>query len=329
MAIRTIKYANQTLEISYIKQNPRGSVLDSSVVDSGAGVLDSSALDSSAGAGALDSGAPNKQARNIVFLHGWGSNKEIMQRAFAPYFKDFTHYYIDLPGFGQSPYGEEFGAESKMLDSSLDSSAGFGANDTGAESSAPNTQNTPKIFDTSDYARIIDLFFHSLGVKADIIAGHSFGGKVAMLCQSQSQNQNNEVMLLSSAGIVRQKSLKVRAKIALSKLPKQLGVRIPFLRAKDAQGLKRVVNEDFSSIFAESKKRASIFWGRDDDATPLDSGERIHALMKGSRFFVYEGDHYFFLHQGDKIERDFMQNATQNTMQSATQSTAQNAGKAN
>lgn len=311
MAIRTIKYANQTLEISYIKQNPRGGDLDSGMVDSGAGALGAGATSESS---VLDSGAPNKPARNIVFLHGWGSNKEIMQRAFAPYFKDFTHYYIDLPGFGQSPYGEEFGAESKMLDSSLDSSAGagFGANAESGAPNTPNTQNTPKIFDTSDYARIIDIFFTSLGVKADIIAGHSFGGKVAMLCQ------NNEVMLLSSAGIVRQKSLKVRAKIVLSKLTKKLGVKIPFLRAKDAQGLnrvmyeifKRVVNEDFSSIFAESKKRASIFWGRDDDATPLDSGERIHALMKGSRFFVYEGDHYFFLHQGDKIERDFMQSAT-------------------
>ena len=37
--------------------------------------------------------------KDIVFLHGWGSNKDIMKNVFSPYLKDFRHIYIDLPGF--------------------------------------------------------------------------------------------------------------------------------------------------------------------------------------------------------------------------------------
>jgi pimeloyl-ACP methyl ester carboxylesterase len=40
--------------------------------------------------------------KDIIFLHGWGSNKDIMKNVFSPYLKDFRHIYIDLPGFGKS-----------------------------------------------------------------------------------------------------------------------------------------------------------------------------------------------------------------------------------
>ena len=43
-----------------------------------------------------------KGAPALVILHGWGANKRLMQQAFEKYFSAFTHYYIDLPGFGDS-----------------------------------------------------------------------------------------------------------------------------------------------------------------------------------------------------------------------------------
>uniref|UniRef100_UPI003463D0DA alpha/beta fold hydrolase n=1 Tax=Campylobacter sp. RM16188 TaxID=1705725 RepID=UPI003463D0DA len=33
----------------------------------------------------------------IVFLHGWGANKEIMKKAFGKFLNDFKHVYIDMP----------------------------------------------------------------------------------------------------------------------------------------------------------------------------------------------------------------------------------------
>ena len=42
------------------------------------------------------------QDKNIIFLHGWGSNKEVMKQAFSQELKEFKHFYIDMPGFGKS-----------------------------------------------------------------------------------------------------------------------------------------------------------------------------------------------------------------------------------
>ncbi|ETD25907.1 alpha/beta fold hydrolase [Helicobacter canis] len=359
MASRRITYLGESLEIAYIKQACQKA----------------------------------QEPRNIVFLHGWGSHKELMHQAFAKSFADYTHYYIDLPGFGASPYGEE-------LESKVDSSL--------------HAQEL-RILDTSDYAHIVLAFLRELGIRADIIVGHSFGGKVAVMCgkldsvlgnhspdcshfgavttnkvaptlkceQSKqsttaiprileeaskaeyknadtlestfsqvdsrgndrsayeaakdlSQNKQSgagvssqaslekakstseqptpktigEIMLLSSAGIVCKKPLKVRAKIACAKIAKLAHIRLPFLRASDARALnptmysifKRVVDEDFSPIFAACRHNVSIFWGRDDKATPLESGEKIHALIPDSRLFVLDGDHYFFINQAARIE---------------------------
>lgn len=296
MASRRITYLGESLEIAYIKQACQKA----------------------------------QEPRNIVFLHGWGSHKELMHQAFAKSFADYTHYYIDLPGFGASPYGEEL--ESKV-DSSLHA-------------------RELRILDTSDYAHIVLAFLRELGIRADIIVGHSFGGKVAVMCgkldssgndrsayeavKDLSQNKRSgagvssqaslekakstseqptpktigEIMLLSSAGIVCKKPLKVRAKIACAKIAKLAHIRLPFLRASDARALnptmysifKRVVDEDFSPIFAACRHNVSIFWGRDDKATPLESGEKIHALIPDSRLFVLDGDHYFFINQAARVE---------------------------
>lgn len=39
----------------------------------------------------------------ILFLHGWGSNKDVMKIAFSKCFHQYEHIYIDMPGFGNSP----------------------------------------------------------------------------------------------------------------------------------------------------------------------------------------------------------------------------------
>jgi len=208
------------------------------------------------------------QPQTILFLHGWGSNKEIMKQAFGKTFASYQHLYLDLPGFGHSSINE--------------------------------------VIDTATYAHIVQSFLDALSVKPLMIVGHSFGGKVATLL-------NPEVLiLLSSAGIVIPKSLKVKIKIALFKMFKPFAPRsfYRFFATKDVEGmsqtmyeiLKRVVNEDFSENFSARKAKTFIFWGKEDNATPLKSGENIHGLIEGSQFYPLEGDHFFFLKQSKKIE---------------------------
>ncbi len=204
---------------------------------------------------------------DLIVLHGWGSNKELMMNAFKRFMPSFRHIYIDMPGFGKS--GNDYSLT------------------------------------TNDYYNIIERFIKELNLKKDIVIGHSFGGKVALLLEPKL------LVLLSSAGIPVKKSFKTRAKIALFKLLKPLGGEnfYKLFATKDVEGmsknmyetLKNVVDEDFSENFKNFKNKALIFWGEKDSATPISSGKKIASLIKNSRFIPMEGDHYFFLKNPQKI----------------------------
>jgi pimeloyl-ACP methyl ester carboxylesterase len=168
---------------------------------------------------------------------------------------------------------------------------------------------------TGDYAVIVRDFLSQIGEEPKVIVGHSFGGKVATLLNPPC------LVLLSSAGIVVPKPLKVRFKIALYKLFKPLGVaklRRLFV-SSDAremnegmyQTFKNVVDEDFSEHFLSFAGRGLCFWGMQDTATPLWTGAQINKLLGESKFVPMEGDHFFFLHHAetiaDKIELECSQ----------------------
>lgn len=173
----------------------------------------------------------------------------------------------------------------------------------------------PMALDSENYADIIELFLAQINANdKEVIVGHSFGGKVATLLRPQL------LVLLSSAGIVWPKPLKVRAKIGLFKLLKHLGLsklRSRFV-AEDAKALnkvmyetfKRVVNEDFSETFRRFSGRALLCWGKEDTATPLRSAEKIDRLIDNSRLVVMEGDHYFFMKQADAVAAEIAAEVT-------------------
>jgi len=201
------------------------------------------------------------QEESLLILHGWGSNKEIMKQAFAKELSEYKHIYLDMPGFG--------GSDNEM------------------------------ILTTKDYAHIIEAFLLSLNVRPLMAMGHSFGGKVATLLGTEY------LVLLSSAGVVTEKPWSIKVKIATFKLLKPLGfqkIRQLFV-APDAKGMshemyetfKNVVDEDFEEEFAKSQSEALCFWGIDDTATPLYTGEKIAKLIEKSEFYPLEGDHFFFL----------------------------------
>lgn len=232
MAVKSIQYNQNTLDISYEIVNPKAKV-------------------------------------DLIILHGWGSNKNLMKQSFSAYMDTFRHIYIDLPGFGSS--------------------------------TCNSTLNT------ADYARIIELLMVHLNASKDIILGHSFGGKVALLLDS------TVLVLVGSAGIYVKKPLKIKLKIVLFKALKIFGLRKlrRFFVAEDAKSLneymyqtfKNVVNEDFSQKFSEYEGKALLCWGREDTATPLSSAEKINTLIKDSTLEVYDGDHYFFMNNAEDISK--------------------------
>jgi len=71
--------------------------------------------------------------------------------------------------------------------------------------------------------------------------------------------------------------------------------------------------EPFKKFFYEDLRRYSklqretlIFWGKDDTATPPFTGEKIASLIQNSKFYLLDGDHYFFINHKDFIAGELM-----------------------
>jgi pimeloyl-ACP methyl ester carboxylesterase len=233
MAIKSIQYNQHTFDISYEILNPQASV-------------------------------------DIIILHGWLSNKELMKKSFASYMGTFRHIYIDLPGFGKS--------------------------------------TCSVALETKDYARIVELFMIHINASKDIILGHSFGGKVALLLDPKV------LVLVGSSGIYMPKQFKIKAKIAIYKVFKIFGfakLRSLFV-AQDAKNLsepmyqtfKNVVDEDLSDEFASYDGKALLCWGRDDTATPMSLALKMDELIKDSTLKIYDGDHYFFMNHSQEVSKE-------------------------
>ncbi|SFV67869.1 2-hydroxy-6-oxohepta-2,4-dienoate hydrolase [hydrothermal vent metagenome] len=229
MAVKSIQYMQHTFDISYEILNPSAKV-------------------------------------DLIILHGWGSNKNIMKNVFSPFLNSFRHIYIDLPGFGKS--------------------------------------TCPTALKTTDVTRIVELLMIYINASKDVVLGHSFGGKVALLLDPKV------LVLVASAGIKVPKPLSIQLKIATTKVFNFLGLRKfrSFFVAEDAKNLSRpmydtfknVVDEDFTQNFSEYKGKALLCWGEEDTATPLSSAIKIQELLKDSKLEVYKGDHFFF----SKVAKD-------------------------
>jgi len=205
---------------------------------------------------------PSKQ-KNIIFLHGWGSNKEIM-KCFKNQFKDLRHVYIDMPGFGKS--GNDY------------------------------------ILTTEDYAKIIDKFLNDLNISKDIITGHSFGGKVATLLNPDLLvllASAGIVMPKPLSVKLKIKTYKLLKSLGFGKFRKYFVSQ----DAKDMsenmyETFKNVVDEDFSNVFANYNGKVLIFGGKEDTAVPPAAAEKQAELLK-SKNIMLNGGHYFFFDSKD------------------------------
>ncbi len=205
--------------------------------------------------------------KSLLFLHGWGSNKELMRRAFGGGLKGFCHIYLDLPGFGKS--------------------------------------SSDAILTTHDYAAIVSAFLEAVGRSPDAIVGHSFGGKVATLLQPPRLIllSSAGIVLPKPLGVRAKIALFKLLKPFGGDALRRFFVSADAAGMPDTmyETFKRVVDEDFSSTFAACGSPTLLCWGEGDRATPPEAGRRIEALMPDARLRFFEGDHYFFLSREEEV----------------------------
>jgi pimeloyl-ACP methyl ester carboxylesterase len=206
----------------------------------------------------------------ILFLHGWGSNRDIMKNAFYNFFLDYSHIYVDMPGFGKS--------------------------------------KNSAVLNSSDYLNIMRIFLDSLEAIPSIIVGHSFGGKIATLLNPKLLvllSSAGVVVKKPFAVKMKIAIFKIFKSLGFGFLyPIFSSKDVEGMKQNMYETFKNVVDEDFSSIFRDFSNRALIFWGKDDSSTPLSSGLLIGSFIQNSSFFPLDGGHYFFMQNAKIVEKE-------------------------
>ena len=207
----------------------------------------------------------------VLFLHGWGGSTNSFLSIAKRLSVEHRVMLIDFYGFGKSKY--------------------------------PNVS-----LDTYEYALQVFLYLTKKGVKELDIVAHSFGGRVAMLLASVFDIKVNNLVLVSSAGILPKKSLAYKYKVIKYKILKKLTMLKIYSNKKlttygsdeykqldelQKIGYVKIVNQGLEDFIVKIKSRTIIVWGDSDKTTPLYMANKIHKLIDDSKLLIYENAGHF------------------------------------
>lgn len=212
----------------------------------------------------------NTKGEDVVLLHGWGQNIEMMKPIGNALEKNFNVTIIDLPGYG--------------------------------ESSEP-----PFPWEVSDYVGAIKKLLEEEKIDNPILIGHSFGGKISLLYSSMYKVK--KLVLFGSPFKREIEKLSIKTKIlkSLKKVPvlnKLEGFAKKHIGSTDYRNatetmrkvLVNTVNLDITENIKKIKAPTLIIWGSLDEAVPLKRAYELESLIKDAGVVVYENcTHYAYL----------------------------------
>ncbi|MDD2203681.1 MAG: alpha/beta hydrolase [Bacilli bacterium] len=217
----------------------------------------------------------NEEGKDIVLLHGWGQNIEMMDPIGRRLQDDFRITIIDFPGFGKSP-------------------------------------EPPYAFTVYNYYEVLDELLKKLKIKKPILIGHSFGGRIAMIYAATKPT--SKLVLFGSPFRRSNKKANVKLKIlkTMKKIPliknlegyakRHMGSRdyrnaTPIMR----QILVNVINTNLYEYLPKISASTILIWGSEDTEVPLDEAKVIESTIKDCGLIVYEGcTHYAYLERLDQ-----------------------------
>lgn len=212
----------------------------------------------------------NKKGKDVILLHGWGQNIEMMKPVGDLLSKDYNIYIIDLPGHGLS-------------------------------------DEPTYAWQHSDFVEALNKMFKSLKIKKPILIGHSFGGEISLLYASIYDVDKLIVLDSPFRPIIKKLSLKTRILKFAKKIPvlnkledfakkhigsKEYRTATPVMR----EILVNSVNNDLTNDVKKITAPTLIIWGELDDTVPLDDAYALEKLIKDAGVVVYDGcTHYAYL----------------------------------
>ncbi len=208
----------------------------------------------------------NKSKTNLVYLHGWGQNIEMMEPIAKPFSKKYNVLILDLPGFGLSPEPKE-------------------------------------AWTLYDYADMVNFFVKELKMNNPILIGHSFGGKIS-LCYALKYKTNKLVLLASpyekkiSKPTFKMKVFKLLKKTPFANIAKRHMGSTDYRNASDMMRniLVKHVNLDLKDKLKNIKCPTLLIWGTNDEAVDYDDALKLEKLIPDAGLVTYEGcTHYAYL----------------------------------
>lgn len=211
----------------------------------------------------------NDKGKDIVLLHGWGQNIEMMKPLGDLLADNYHITIIDLPGFGKS-------------------------------------KEPATILDVGDYTEIVHDLLKSLKVVKPTLIGHSFGGRISI---RYGASYDVEKLVLCGAPCVKTKkelTLKEKMLKSVKKLPgmeKLADIAKNYIGSTDYKNaspmmrdiLVKVVGEDLSEYAKKIKVPVILIWGEYDEAVPLEEGRMLEKLLSDGAMIVLPGTHYVYL----------------------------------
>lgn len=211
----------------------------------------------------------NDKGKDIVLLHGWGQNIEMMKPLGDLLADNYHITIIDLPGFGKS-------------------------------------KEPATILDVGDYTEIVHDLLESLKVVKPTLIGHSFGGRISI---RYGASYDVEKLVLCGAPCVKTKkklTLKEKMLKSAKKLPgmeKLADIAKNYIGSPDYKNaspmmrdiLVKVVGEDLSDYAKKINVPVILIWGEYDEAVPLEEGRMLEKLLKDGAMIVLPGTHYAYL----------------------------------
>lgn len=217
--------------------------------------------------------------KNVVFfLHGYGGNKNSLQKLTTALTKSCTCYMFDLYGFGETKFPS-------------------------------------KIYDIYDYAISLYLFCVKHDLHEINIVGHSFGGRIAIILASVFEINVKSLILIDAAGLKPKYNIKYYYNIWKYKLAKKLNKQISKYGSAEYRSLSgamqksyvRVVNQHLDYLINNITSQTLILWGSNDKDTPMFMCEKLSMCIKNSVCKIYNGDHFMYVKWSAYIKKDIAQ----------------------
>ena len=223
------------------------------------------------------------EGQDVILLHGWGQNKEMMEKIEEHLASRFSVYNLDFPGFGESDL-------------------------------------PPVSWGVPDYEEFLEDFIEKNDIHNPILIGHSFGCRVAI--RYAALHPVKKMVLTGAAGIKPKQTTTQKMKVMTYKAGKwflkvtgneeklrELQNRSGSEDYRNAQGVMRetfvkVVNDDVKDLLKDVTCPVLLVWGEYDDAVPLEVGQMMEKELPDAGLAIFEKDNHFaYWNQSDRFNR--------------------------